>query len=148
MPLLLQFQFLFDVNESFRRANKGKSMEISKTNCNLLFIARRCMTAGCWLPAFPSSVIDCLTFPHFPRLSPRWPGYWLAHYSPDDDCSCHSSRLSVHVYQCALVPIRFHFAPKSIALFSPHPYRGSAIRGHKLLIYLNGYSISVDQEMH
>lgn len=34
--------YLFDVNESFRRANKAKSMEISKTNCNLLFIAR-CM---------------------------------------------------------------------------------------------------------
>lgn len=65
---LPQFQFLFDVNESFRRANKAKSMEISKTNCNLLFIARRCMTrtkrlladcltgwlAGCFL--FPSSI--------------------------------------------------------------------------------------------
>lgn len=38
--------YLFDVNESFRRANKAKSMEISKTNCNLLFIARCMARAG------------------------------------------------------------------------------------------------------
>jgi len=73
MPLLLQFQFLFDVNESFRRANKAKSMEISKTNCNLLFIARRCMTAGS--RHFPCSVIDCLAFPSTFPFAAGPPGY-------------------------------------------------------------------------
>lgn len=65
-PLLPRFQFLFDVNESFRRANKAKSMEISKTNCNLLFIARLS------LPAL--AIIDCLPclpgFSCFPCLLP------------------------------------------------------------------------------